>query len=312
MYLIIQKDLRTAHDALLLSIAQSPALSSTIISYNTPRYSPFDAKPAHLKKVQFWRREEFILEKKRRKGLTGISREKESNTMTWYVQNENGLVVDADRVTSIRQRARALWQQLLRLGLAPVSWSNAGADAQDLYEYHMISRFPELSYCEDNWKVQMIATDNYSSWYADHGKASAAGGSRIKIETSPALLSTTEVKRRATSPPPDSLELDTKKVRRSQPTQVTNTQCQPIGVTSNGPTLASARPVSTPSPLSRTVSFSTEDWNTFNQSAEAVTNAGAQTGNTAVVTRIKVHEQEQSVGGIVLSSTFHFLASTSN
>lgn len=131
---------RSAHDKLLLSIAESPALSTSIISYNTSRFSPTDGRPSHLKKVQFWKRKEYAMEKKKKKGITGISRGpiREGNTMTWYVQDKDGNPVDAERVSNIRQRARAIWQQLLCMGIAPNSWAQAGLDAYDLYEHHMV------------------------------------------------------------------------------------------------------------------------------------------------------------------------------
>jgi len=35
----------------------------------------------------------------------------------------------------------------------------------------MEQKFPELALCADSWKSKHIATQNYSSWYNSHGKA---------------------------------------------------------------------------------------------------------------------------------------------
>jgi len=186
-------------------VAESPALSSAIINYTTPRFSPSEKRPEHLQKVGYWKREDYITEKKSKKGITSIVKEiasKNKNTMTWYVQDVHGQPVDGERVEAIRARARSIWNQLLRMGVAPVKWSDVGLDALDLYEHHMVTRFPELSYCDDNWKVHMIATDNYPSWWAAHGNGSSSMPIKIEDSESPPPPSTnTKRKARSTATP---------------------------------------------------------------------------------------------------------------
>lgn len=187
------------------------------------------------------------MEKKKKKGITGISRGpiREGNTMTWYVQDKDGNPVDAERVSNIRQRARAIWRQLLRMGIAPNSWAQAGLDAYDLYEHHMVERFPELSYCEDNWKAHMIASDNYPSWYADHIKETS-----IKLESSPAPEN---LKRRALSPPADSKRA-AKKSQQLHPSGLPLST--PVNTLHNAVTPPTYTPtVVRPSPLSKSLLF---------------------------------------------------------
>lgn len=100
---------------------------------------------------------------------TGLaSSESTGNTMTWYVETEDGDPISSEKVNAIREHARHLWQSLLTKGIAPVTWAQANLEAHNYYEHHMCERFPELSYGANNWKAHMIATENYSSWYGKH------------------------------------------------------------------------------------------------------------------------------------------------
>ncbi|KIM36854.1 hypothetical protein M413DRAFT_31256 [Hebeloma cylindrosporum] len=211
--------LQEAYTDLLVAIEKSPALSSPIISYKVKRYEHTDPRPSDLKEIQFWKLEDYVAEKKKRKSVTGASKAavKDGNTMTWYVQDKSGKVVSPERVTAMRHRARAVWWLLVRLNKAPVSWSKASVDVFDLYEFLMVDRFPELSFCEDNWKAHQIATDNYPSWYIDNVKDSVKAETtlRIKSESVPPPPAhprpQTAAKRRAASPPPTESSVPLKK-----------------------------------------------------------------------------------------------------
>ncbi|PBK62043.1 hypothetical protein ARMSODRAFT_838645, partial [Armillaria solidipes] len=83
-----------------------------------------------------------------------------------YVIDIDGTPVGEDVVEEMQAYARAIWYQLLHLGIAPGSWSEAVVNALNLYEFHMCRRFPLLSLCESTWKAFQICTDNYSSWFS--------------------------------------------------------------------------------------------------------------------------------------------------
>ena len=46
----------------------------------------------------------------------------------------------------------------------------------------MYRRFPYLRYCDDDWKVEQIAMDNYPSWYSSWCKKTNTAGSSAKIK----------------------------------------------------------------------------------------------------------------------------------
>ncbi|KAG1741393.1 hypothetical protein EDD22DRAFT_959031 [Suillus occidentalis] len=51
---------------------------------------------------------------------------------------------------------------------APKSWGAASGSASKLYYREMVTFFPELGYCDGNWKCDTIATASYTSWHKNH------------------------------------------------------------------------------------------------------------------------------------------------
>jgi hypothetical protein len=82
-----------------------------------------------------------------------------------YVEDENGVVVDGAVASDIRKSARSTWVHIANTYGAPPKWGDAGIKIAQVYREQMYSRFPMLQLCELDWKVDLIATDNYPSWY---------------------------------------------------------------------------------------------------------------------------------------------------
>jgi hypothetical protein len=88
------------------------------------------------------------------------------NVAMRYVESEDGRAIDGDRAAEIRKFARAIWVSFGKRGLAPTKWGQADVETRKQYCQEMNSRFPELRFCELDWKSEQIATDNYPSWYS--------------------------------------------------------------------------------------------------------------------------------------------------
>ena len=99
------------------------------------------------------------------------------NVRMQYIEKENGDIVDGPRAGEIRKGARAIWVHLRDKNAAKPVWGEMSSIAKDYYHAEMKKRFPELCFCDGNWKAERISTDNYSSWYR---KLKTAG---IKEET---------------------------------------------------------------------------------------------------------------------------------
>ena len=109
------------------------------------------------------------------------------NVTMLFAEFEDGTIVDGHVAGNIRRCARSAWVYLANKGEAPPKWRSASMLIIQSYHKEMYRRFPFLQYCDDNWKVEQIAIDNYPSWYTSWCKKmnSAGGGANIKDEQEP-------------------------------------------------------------------------------------------------------------------------------
>jgi hypothetical protein len=87
------------------------------------------------------------------------------NVSLKFVEDENGKVIDGFRATVMRRFARELWASLNNIGKAPKTWGRVDAAVAAQYRNEMERRFPELRLGDNHWKVDLIATLSYPSWY---------------------------------------------------------------------------------------------------------------------------------------------------
>jgi len=146
----------------------SPTTSTT----NTTAISP--DLPALVRSdfpnVKYWTRREWKDHLLARRSVTVFGESDQDgdtkNASMSYVEDKDGIPVTCDRATSIRKFAREIWTELLGNGKAPTSWSKVGLTAGHQYRSEMKRRYPELQLCEGDWKSELIATENYPSWYS--------------------------------------------------------------------------------------------------------------------------------------------------
>jgi len=82
-----------------------------------------------------------------------------------FVETENGEIVSRKRMDDMRKYARGLWDTFQEEGIAPQKWGEATAHLRERYHRFMYEGFPELKLCDKDWKVDLIATLHYPSWY---------------------------------------------------------------------------------------------------------------------------------------------------
>jgi hypothetical protein len=126
--------------------------------------------------VKFWARQDWNEAKQdigtHRQGERGRSRAAQGvNVAMRYIEDENGQVIDGHRASAIRKLARSIWIALANTGKAPAKWSQADIVVAQSYRREMRHHFPELRLCENDWKVDLIASDNYPSWYSHNNSA---------------------------------------------------------------------------------------------------------------------------------------------
>jgi hypothetical protein len=85
-----------------------------------------------------------------------------------YIEDKNGQMINGHRASAMRKLARSIWAALANARKAPAKWSQADIVVAQSYRREMRQHFPELQLCENDWKVDLIASDNYPSWYSHH------------------------------------------------------------------------------------------------------------------------------------------------
>lgn len=67
----------------------------------------------------------------------------------------DGTQVPSKVIVKVGQKARRVWQTLLDVGMAPMSWGKASETAYIYFNSEMLNvpEFAFFRYCEGNWKV---------------------------------------------------------------------------------------------------------------------------------------------------------------
>ncbi|KAF8511248.1 hypothetical protein JB92DRAFT_3144157 [Gautieria morchelliformis] len=124
--------------------------------------------------IPFWTRGEWgvFKEKEKKAGIQAdarhCGRQKDRslpNRPLAYITNAEGVGVDGYQAHAIRDRARLIWNAIAAAGCAPPTWSQAHLTAVQYYRQQMYNAHPNLQLCEGDWKVDMLAIDEYPGWY---------------------------------------------------------------------------------------------------------------------------------------------------
>jgi hypothetical protein len=145
--------------------------------------------------VKFWYKRDWVSSQKDAKGISHLSQRgpavrgkvraaQGENVSMLYVEDEQGNVINGHRATDIRRVARSIWVQLAGAGKAPKTWGKADILTIDHYKKEMRRHFTVLRLCDQDWKADQIAIDNYPSWHQNYYKDA------VKHEDSDANLGT--------------------------------------------------------------------------------------------------------------------------
>ena len=89
-------------------------------------------------------------------------------------KDEKGETVDGYLAQHIRTWARGVFVEIADRGILRAKWGDMGVEDLKYYHREMCRKFPILALCENSWKADQIAIDNYSSWHASYAPKYAA------------------------------------------------------------------------------------------------------------------------------------------
>jgi hypothetical protein len=102
-------------------------------------------------------------------GLRGKSRIAAGLNVSYgFVEDETGNPVSGFRISDITSQMREIWRELESKGMAPATWGKSNSTVRNFFRKRMYDLAPELRLCENNWKLDHLATLTYPGWYRKH------------------------------------------------------------------------------------------------------------------------------------------------
>ncbi|KAK6968951.1 hypothetical protein R3P38DRAFT_3244449 [Favolaschia claudopus] len=129
---------------------------------------------------------------KSNEALSDLATDDNENSKLWFLEHRDGTPFTAAQIADARKHIRRAFTTLLDQKQAPAKWSQASSVAANWLRDEMLAYCPELGFCEDNWKLDVFASEVYSQWSrhrrdaieASHKKAAlkAKGAKKRKLK----------------------------------------------------------------------------------------------------------------------------------
>ncbi|KAJ6537637.1 hypothetical protein B0H19DRAFT_1180537 [Mycena capillaripes] len=215
--------LSTAYSKLVDAVSdklQRPSITAPSSASSTDLVATMDTKDhlrllkhADYNEVEYWTEEEYLKEVNRRKKdkgpatmvdtqtLRGGKRlADDENVMYWFVQRQDGSIVEGSVLKKARAHARKIFIYLHSCSLAPPCWNDASSLARSYYASEMRFLFPELRLCEHDYKSHRIATSIYPGWYSSYTNSNSKIEPEV-LDNAAAAVIAGDSKRPASDPP---------------------------------------------------------------------------------------------------------------
>ncbi|KAI6094450.1 hypothetical protein EDD17DRAFT_1765046 [Pisolithus thermaeus] len=85
---------------------------------------------------------------------------------TAFIEDKNGRELASEKVSTILQTMRSIWHELRAHGQidAQTTWSSMSLQVKKAFHGELVQMCPELNFCEDSWKSDLLAKKHYSSF----------------------------------------------------------------------------------------------------------------------------------------------------
>ncbi|KAJ7027372.1 hypothetical protein C8F04DRAFT_1399548 [Mycena alexandri] len=134
------------------------------------------ADPKEFPLVRWWNRRDFTQSQTKKKTITmnseagkrgGSRAAKNINVMHQYLENEDGTVVSGLEAKAMRKHQRTIFREIRKQmpNELPTTWGNASLPVANYHRSEMYKVYPSLRFCRSHWKVDLMATTAYPSWY---------------------------------------------------------------------------------------------------------------------------------------------------
>lgn len=123
--------------------------------------------------VKFWTRSQWMEANIKFKSEMKMSTDPTSSDMkprkrSNFIETADGVLLSEEEMSKIRLTMRSAFQQLKRLKLVPETWTKICHLGRKLYLLTVYQAHPELTYCDNFWKAEQLAINNFPSWHNNH------------------------------------------------------------------------------------------------------------------------------------------------
>lgn len=163
-------------------------MSSTIPTFSSQAFPALDIADYPL--VKFWNKASWKKHTKDAKDTTTVNQNapKKGNTRAadgenvtmQFIEDADGRTIDGHRAGEIRKHARSIFNDIAKWTTPPGTWGGASSVMRDYYHQQMYRRFPEVQFCDLDWKAEKIASEAYTHW---NPPESIAPSVKLEVDT---------------------------------------------------------------------------------------------------------------------------------
>jgi hypothetical protein len=127
-----------------------------------------------------------------------------------FIESEDGVPVSSERVTAIRRTSRELFASIQLIWekhgrSVPETWGRMTHSNKDFYRQKMKEEYPELGFCEGDWKCEHLATQIYPGWHRNHATSKSADKVKPEPDANPKQRSKRTVSSKSPTPAPNNV-----------------------------------------------------------------------------------------------------------
>ncbi|KAL1728961.1 hypothetical protein EV714DRAFT_274071 [Schizophyllum commune] len=107
-----------------------------------------------------------------------------------FIRTKDGRVVSKTRASQIRELFRHCFHGLVNHGFKVPNFGDAGIDMILYVQHEVYTRFPEVSYCDENWKFKRTWQAAYAPWKQKHPTLALQKNPPVKNERGTSVVAT--------------------------------------------------------------------------------------------------------------------------
>ena len=140
--------------------------------------------------ILYWFKHQYLAAKTLRDGLQSIGiagrgparSAQGENVKFWFLQQEDGTVVDGHTISRMRHTTKSIWKTIDSSTPMGSPWTSVSAAHQQEFYRLIEAKYPFLRFCECHYKADAIAHKDYLHWYSRKEGKKSGGVSKARLQ----------------------------------------------------------------------------------------------------------------------------------